>query len=87
MVDIIHRVGIRAAISQVNSALSSVEGVAGWWTRDTSGSSKIGGTVEVRFHSADGKEIGSMKMEGRRARAQQESAVACYGRPGGMGGD
>ena len=63
MVNIIHRVGIKAPISKVYAALSTVEGVAGWWTKQTSGSSKIGGTIGVRFHSADGKEIGSMNME------------------------
>jgi uncharacterized protein YndB with AHSA1/START domain len=63
MVDIIHRVGIKAPVANVYGALSTVEGVAGWWTRHTSGSSKIGGTIEVRFHSTDGKEIGSMAME------------------------
>ncbi len=63
MVDIIHRVGIKAPVSKVYAALSTVEGVAGWWTQDTSGSSTIGGTMNVRFHSPDGKEIGSMNME------------------------
>src|SRR5678816_1555986 len=63
MVDIIHRIGIKAPIFQVYAALSTVEGVAAWWTADTSGSSKIGGTIGVRFHSADGKEIGKMKIE------------------------
>ncbi len=63
MVDIIHRVGIKAPISKVYAALSTVEGIAGWWTKETSGLSKIGGTIEVRFLSADGKEIGSMNME------------------------
>ena len=63
MADIIHRVGIKASVSKVYAALSTVEGVAGWWTKHTSGSSKIGGTIGVRFHSADGKEIGSMNME------------------------
>ena len=63
MVDIIHRVGIKAPIAKVYAALSTAEGVAGWWTRNTSGSSKIGGTIDVRFHSSDGKEIGSMSME------------------------
>jgi len=63
MVDIIHRVGIKAPVSKVYAALSTVEGVAGWWTRETSGSSKIGGTIGVRFHSAEGKEIGRMDME------------------------
>lgn len=63
MVDIIHRIGIKAPISKVYEALSTVEGIAGWWTKETSGSSKIGETIAVRFLSADGKEIGSMKME------------------------
>ena len=63
MVGIIHRVGIKASVSKVYAALSTVEGIAGWWTKETSGSSKIGGTITVRFLSADGKEIGSMGME------------------------
>jgi uncharacterized protein YndB with AHSA1/START domain len=63
MVDIIHRVGIKGPISKVYAALSTVEGIAGWWTKETSGSSKIGGTIGVHFLSADGKEIGGMKME------------------------
>ena len=63
MVDIIHRVGIKAPVSKVYAALATVEGVTGWWTKDTSGSSKIGGTIGVRFHSTDEREIGSMNME------------------------
>jgi uncharacterized protein YndB with AHSA1/START domain len=63
MVNIIHRVGVKAPVSGVYAALSTVEGVAGWWTIHTSGSSKIGGTIAVRFHSTDGKEIGNMTME------------------------
>jgi uncharacterized protein YndB with AHSA1/START domain len=63
MVDIIHRVGIKAPVAKVYAALSTVEGVAGWWTTHTSGLSKIGGTIEVRFHARDGKEIGHMSME------------------------
>jgi uncharacterized protein YndB with AHSA1/START domain len=63
MVDIIHRIGIKAPISKVYAALSTVEGVAGWWTKETSGSSEIGGTIGVRFLSLDGKEIGGMSME------------------------
>jgi uncharacterized protein YndB with AHSA1/START domain len=63
MADITHRVGIKAPLSEVYAAVSTVEGVAGWWTQQTSGSSKVGGTIGVRFHSPDGKEIGSMKME------------------------
>jgi uncharacterized protein YndB with AHSA1/START domain len=63
VVDIIHRVGIKAPVDKVYGALSTVEGISGWWTKHTSGVSKIGGTIEVRFHSTDGKEIGNMAME------------------------
>jgi uncharacterized protein YndB with AHSA1/START domain len=63
MVDIIHRVGIKAPISKVYNALATVEGVAGWWTEETTGVSKPGETMEVRFLNPDGKEIGNMAME------------------------
>ena len=63
MVDIIHRVGIKAPVSKVYAAVATVEGVAGWWTKETSGSSKVGETMEVRFLTPDGNEIGGMKME------------------------
>ena len=63
MVDIIHRVGIKAPASKVYEALSTVEGIAGWWTRDTSGKSQIGKTIVVRFFSPDERELGSMSME------------------------
>jgi len=78
MVDIIHRVGIKAPVSKVYAALSTVEGVAGWWTKDTTGVSKPGGTIEVRFLSLSGKEIGSMKMEvmeKTRKRSRAERAI------------
>lgn len=63
MVDIIHRTGIKAPLSRVYGALSTIEGLAGWWTKETSGSSKIGGTIEFRFRSPEGDVIGSMGME------------------------
>ena len=63
MVDIIHRVGIKAPVSKVYDALSTVEGIASWWTRDTAGVSKPGGNIDVRFRSSDGKDVGGMTME------------------------
>jgi uncharacterized protein YndB with AHSA1/START domain len=63
MADIVHRIGIKAPVSKVYAALSTVEGVAGWWTKDTSGVSKVGETIEVRFHTREGKQIGHMTMK------------------------
>jgi uncharacterized protein YndB with AHSA1/START domain len=63
MVDINHRVGIKAPVTKVFAALSTPEGVAGWWTKETAGDSMAGGKMNVRFTSPAGKEIGSMKFE------------------------
>jgi uncharacterized protein YndB with AHSA1/START domain len=72
MVDIIHRIGIKAPLSKVYTALATVEGVAGWWTKDTTGESKIGGTVNVRFLSPKGDEVGKMELELRKLDPNKE---------------
>ncbi|MGQ0712824.1 MAG: SRPBCC family protein [Gemmatimonadaceae bacterium] len=63
MADIIHRVGIKAPPAEVYAALATVDGVAGWWTKETAGTSKPGATIDVRFQTPQGKEIGGMTME------------------------
>jgi len=59
MVDIAHRVGIRAPLQQVYKALASQDGVAGWWTRDVS---QADGVLQLRFN-AGGAEIGAMRLK------------------------
>jgi uncharacterized protein YndB with AHSA1/START domain len=59
-VSISHRIGIKATIAEVYAALSTVNGVARWWTRDVSGESKVDGTLQVRFLNSDGAQLGSM---------------------------
>ena len=63
MVDIIHRVGIKAPLQKVYEAISTVEGISGWWTEQTFGTAQIGKTIALRFLSLEGKELGSMNME------------------------
>jgi uncharacterized protein YndB with AHSA1/START domain len=62
MVDILHRVGIKASLNEVYRALATREGLAGWWTTNTQGESKVGEVLTFRF-SADGKEIGGFDMK------------------------
>ena len=71
MVDIIHRVGIKAPLARVYEALATVEGVAGWWTEETTGESKPGGTVQVLFRS-HGEEKGRMSFEVRKLSPNRE---------------
>lgn len=63
MVDIIHRIGIKAPIARVYEALSTVTGVAGWWAQETEGSSSPGQTITVRFRNPQGDIMGEMVME------------------------
>ncbi|NED99529.1 SRPBCC family protein [Phytoactinopolyspora halotolerans] len=50
MVDILHRVGIKTSNPEkVYEALTTIEGLAGWWTDDTKGSAEVGGVLEFRF--------------------------------------
>ena len=63
MADIIHRIGIKAPPKAVYEAVATAQGVAGWWTRTTTGTGKEGGKVNVRFLRKDGTEIGKMDFE------------------------
>jgi uncharacterized protein YndB with AHSA1/START domain len=63
MPDIIHRIGIKTPMSQVLSALTRVEGLAGWWTDEASGDPRQGGTLTFPFRSPTGTLVGEMVME------------------------
>ena len=49
MVDILHRIGITASADDVYKALTTIDGLAAWWTEDTTGDSKVGGVIQFRF--------------------------------------
>ena len=58
MVDILHRVGMKSASpDEVYAALTTLEGLSGWWATDTKGQTEVGGTVEFRF------ELGPIDMK------------------------
>jgi uncharacterized protein YndB with AHSA1/START domain len=63
MVDIIHRIGIKASASKVYAAVATPEGVAGWWSQETTGDSRVGGTLDVRFRNPSGEPIGRFELE------------------------
>jgi hypothetical protein len=49
-VDILHKVGIKSSSqNDVYRALTTLEGLRGWWTGDTQGESKIGAVLQFRF--------------------------------------
>ena len=81
MMDIIHRVGIKAPISKVYAALSTVEGVAGWWSKDTTEDFKPGGTIKVLFRSPAGDEMGKMDFDVLKLNPDKEVHWRCKSGP------
>jgi hypothetical protein len=52
MADILHRVGVKDATpEEVYGVLATVDGLAGWWTRDTK---KADGVLQFRFGDVGG---------------------------------
>jgi uncharacterized protein YndB with AHSA1/START domain len=62
VMDILHRVGIKSSVNEVYKALTTLEGLAAWWTNDTQGDGKVGGVIHFRF-GADGADIGGIGMK------------------------
>ena len=49
MVDILHRIGVTSSPDRVYAALTTVDGLSGWWTEDTDGDGDVGGVIQFRF--------------------------------------
>ncbi len=50
MVDILHKIGIRSSSPDaVYTALTTREGLSGWWTTDTRAQNEVGGLLKFRF--------------------------------------
>jgi uncharacterized protein YndB with AHSA1/START domain len=54
MADILHRIGVTATADLVSDALTSLDGLAAWWTTDTQGEPEPGGTIRFRFGDTGG---------------------------------
>jgi uncharacterized protein YndB with AHSA1/START domain len=48
---------IAASRADVYKALSTIEGLAGWWTTDTKGDTNPGGTIQFRFGEWGGPDV------------------------------
>lgn len=81
MPDIIHRIGIKAPEAAVYKALATIEGLAAWWTEETTGNPALGGRIVFAFSAHDGKRIGEMTMEVAGLEPQRRVEWRCVGGP------
>jgi uncharacterized protein YndB with AHSA1/START domain len=50
MPDILHRIGIKSSSpKEAYKALTTFEGLAGWWTGEVRGQAEVGGVIHFRF--------------------------------------
>jgi uncharacterized protein YndB with AHSA1/START domain len=58
MVDILHKVAAKVSTDAFYKALTTIEGLAGWWTTETEGEPRVGGVIHFRFGT-----LGFFKMK------------------------
>ncbi|MFG1654426.1 SRPBCC domain-containing protein [Micromonospora sp. NPDC049275] len=61
--DILHQVGVVAPLAEVYRAVATPEGVAGWWSIDTTGESEAGGRLAVRFGADGGFDLEILELD------------------------
>jgi len=81
MVDILHRIGIKSPATEVYNALTSLEGLAQWWTEEVQGSSQVGGKIEFLFRTKSGELLGKMVMEVLELNAPKDVRWRCIEGP------
>jgi uncharacterized protein YndB with AHSA1/START domain len=64
MPDILHKVAFKSqSPDQVYTTLTTTDGLAGWWTSDTTGDSRPGGTIEFGFQGKGVCEVKVLELE------------------------
>jgi uncharacterized protein YndB with AHSA1/START domain len=62
MSDILHRVGIKSSSNDTYTALTTLDGLARWWTSETRGDSQVGGVIAFRFGSRGGFDMKVLEL-------------------------
>lgn len=81
MINIIHRIGIRASATQVYNALTTIEGLANWWTEETTGDEQLEGKIKFTFRTQTGGLKGEMLMQVKELHPAQSVRWQCIEGP------
>jgi len=81
MADIIHRIGIKSPATKVYQALSTIDGLAHWWTEEVEGDEKVGGRIQFTFRSETGGIKEQMVMEVQELNPQKNVRWRCVEGP------
>ena len=57
MPDILHKIAVKSSPTEAFRVLSTLDGLAGWWTTDTKGDDNVGGVIGFRFGTRGGMDM------------------------------
>jgi len=63
MVDILHSVAAKAPLDDVYAAVATSEGVARWWSVESTGKSEVGEQLAVRFGDLGGFDLNIQELD------------------------
>ena len=63
MPDILHKVDIKTNPNDTYKALTTLDGLSGWWTTTTQGNPNVGGTIAFRFGELGGFDMKVLELE------------------------
>ncbi|HET9155769.1 MAG TPA: SRPBCC domain-containing protein, partial [Myxococcaceae bacterium] len=63
MPDILHKVDVGSSSNETYRALTTLEGLSGWWTKTTQGNPNVGGTIAFRFGPLGGFDMKVLELE------------------------
>ena len=64
MPDILHRIGVEhSSPERVYEALTTLDGLSGWWTEDTTGQTGVGDVIKFRFGPPGGFDMAVDKLD------------------------
>lgn len=63
MANIVHRVEVRGSAEVAYKRLSTIEGLASWWTQQTTGDSRPGGVIKFRFGERGGFDMKVVELD------------------------
>jgi len=81
MVDIIHRIGIRSSANEVYKAISTIDGLANWWTEEVEGNEQVDGKIKFTFRSDTEDIKGQMIMQIKELSLQKNVRWQCVDGP------
>src|SRR5215813_13044825 len=63
MPDILHKIDIQSSPDDTYRALTTLEGLAGWWTQTTQGNPRASGTIQFHFGPQGGFDMKVLELE------------------------